>query len=195
MGGGEVDGRGGEALRAGAGAGLTENIVALFVEVASIGGGGQGAGRGDPFWDRAMRSLVRNGADLLQLAGRPVGLHALFEVLRTAPTEPALAASPEFRAGSACARLVDEAGARCGGTAARADWEEVRAYWMEQYPAMGDRLRGSVVAMFSTLAEGLMRGRMRELFCGGTSLVPAEALEGRVIVVDFPLKEWDEVGV
>jgi hypothetical protein len=48
--------------------------------------------------------------------------------------------------------------------------------------------------MFSTLAEALMRGKMRELFCEETTLTPEDAVAGRIIVVDLPVKEWSEVG-
>jgi hypothetical protein len=48
--------------------------------------------------------------------------------------------------------------------------------------------------MFSTLAEGLMRGKMRELFCEGTSICPEDVIAGRIVVVDLPVKEWSEVG-
>jgi len=70
----------------------------------------------------------------------------------------------------------------------------VAGFWLAQFPSLGERTRGSIVAMFSTLAEGLMRGKMRELFCAGTSLVPEDVLAGKIVVVDLPVKEWSEVG-
>ena len=46
-----------------------------------------------------------------------------------------------------------------------------------------------------TLAESLMRGKMRELFCSGTTIAPDAVTAGKIIVVDLPLKEeWGEVG-
>jgi hypothetical protein len=48
--------------------------------------------------------------------------------------------------------------------------------------------------MFSTLAEALMRGKMRELFCEETTLTPEDVVAGTVVVVDLPVKVWSEVG-
>jgi len=183
-----------ETLRSGAGAGLTENLVNLFMEVASIGSGGSHARGGDPFWERAMRSLVRNCADVLLMAGEAVTLHAMSEVIRTAPTEAAHLASREWRAQSACCRRLDAARERALGTSWAVDCAEVSGYWLGHFPTLGEKTRGSIVAMFSTLAEALMRGKMRELFSEGTNLSPADVLAGRIVVVDLPVKEWSEVG-
>ena len=183
-----------ESQRAGAGAGLTENLVNLFAEVSSIGSGEARTRGGDPFWERAMRSLVRNCVDLLLMAGAPVSLHAMFDVVRSAPAEAHQAASAAWRENSACWTLLEAARVRAGGAKWEIDCREVAGFWLAQFPSLGERTRGSIVAMFSTLAEGLMRGKMRELFCAGTSLVPEDVLAGKIVVVDLPVKEWSEVG-
>jgi hypothetical protein len=183
-----------ELLRPGAGAGLTENLVNLFTEVASIGENEAPGRGGDPFWDRAMRSLVRNSVDLLLMAGEPATLHAMFDVIRSAPAEAAAAVAPGWRERSPCWRLVEAARARALGTSWEADAREVAAYWLGHFPTLGERTRGSIVAMFSTLAEALMRGKMRELFCEGTTVCPEDVLAGRLVVVDLPVKEWSIVG-
>jgi hypothetical protein len=183
-----------ESLRSGSGAGLTENIVNLIMEVSSIGSGASRSGGGDPFWERAMRSLVRNCADTLVMAGEPVSLHAMFEVIRSAPGDRATVASAEWRQRSACWRMIEAAKARALGTSWEIDCREVAGYWLSHFPTLGEKTRGSIVAMFSTLAEGLMRGKMRELFCQDTTLVPEDVIAGRIVVVDLPVKEWSEVG-
>lgn len=183
-----------ESQRAGAHAGLTENLVNLFMEVASIGSGEARSRGGDPFWERAMRSLVRNSVDLLSMAGEPVSLHAMFDVIREAPLDPGSAACAEWRSRSACWRRLEEAKRRALGSPWEVDCREVAGYWLGQFASLGDKTRGSITAMFSTLAEGLMRGKMRELFCEATTLRPEDVIGGRVVVVDLPVKEWSEVG-
>jgi hypothetical protein len=183
-----------ESLRSGAGAGLTENIVNLFMEVASIGSGDARSQGGNPFWERAMRSLVRNCVDLLVMAGEPVSLHAMFDVVRSAPAEMASLASPAWKSRSACWRQLEIARDRALGKSWEIDCREVAGYWLSHFPTLGEKTRGSIVAMFSTLAEALMRGKMRELFCEGTTLCPEDVIGGRIVVVDLPVKEWSEVG-
>jgi len=183
-----------ESLRSGAGAGLTENLVSLFMEISSIGSGEARARGGDPFWERAMRSLVRNTVDVLLMAGEPVSLHAMFDVIRSAPQDAASLASPDWRARSGCWRFLEAARQRALGRTWEIDCREVAGYWLGHFPTLGEKTRGSIVAMFSTLAEALMRGKMRELFCEETSLTPEDAIAGRIVVVDLPVKEWSEVG-
>ncbi len=182
-----------ECRRPGAGAGLTENLVNLFVEISSIGTGAAGGGA-DPFWERAMKSLVRNCVDLLLLAGQPVSLPAMFELIRTAPEDPARAANEAWLKTSFCAKCVAEAQTLSGQGPAADDCRETCGFWVGQFPTLGEKTRGSLVATFTTLAESLMRGRMRELFCRGTTLTPEDALDGRLILVDLPVKEWAEIG-
>jgi hypothetical protein len=141
-----------------------------------------------------MRSLVRNCADVLLMSGEAVTLHAMFEVIRSAPTEATQLASSEWRSGSECCRRLEAARDRAFGKPWEVDCREVSGYWLSQFPTLGEKTRGSIVAMFSTLAEALMRGKMRELFCEGTSLSPEDVLAGKVVVVDMPVKEWSEVG-
>ncbi len=183
-----------ESQRSGASAGLTENLVSLFMEVASIGSGDARSRGGDPFWERAMRSLIRNCADVLAMAGEPVSLHAMFEVIRGAPPDAASASSAAWKAESACWRALEAARERALGRAWAVDCREVAGYWLGHFPTLGEKTRGSIVAMFATLAEGLMRGKMRELFCEGTTLCPEDVMRGRIVVVDLPVKEWSEVG-
>jgi len=183
-----------ESLRPGAGAGLTENLVNLFMEVSSIGSGDSHARGGDPFWERAMKSLVRNCVDTLIMAGEPVSLHAMFDVIRSAPTESNATSSPAWRSQSECWRRLEIARSRARGQSWEVDCREVAGYWLSHFPTLGENTRGSIVAMFSTLAESLMRGKMRELFCEGSSLSPEDVIAGRIVVVDLPVKEWSAVG-
>ena len=183
-----------ESLRPGVGAGLTENLVNLFMEVSSIGSDGLHGRGGDPFWERAMKSLVRNCVDVLLMAGEPVSLHAMFDVIRSAPAVPANVPSDSWRCQSGCWRRLEAARARARGKSWEIDCREVAGYWLSHFPTLGEKTRGSVVAMFSTLAEALMRGKMRELFCEGSSICPEDVIGGRIVVVDLPVKEWSAVG-
>ena len=183
-----------EARRPGEGAGLTENLVNLFLEVTSIGSGPGGSRTGDPFWERSMKSLVRNAVDLILMAGSSPSLPAIFEVIQSAADSPSQTADPIWRQRSRCWQLLGLAETRLTGTPSEPDLRQVAGYWMRHFPGMGEKTRGSIVAMFLSVAESLMRGRMRELFCGRSTLEPVAALQGKLIIIDLPVKEWSEVG-
>ena len=183
-----------EAAIESSGGNLTENLVTLFTEIASIGAGATAGKAADPFWERAMRSLVRNAIELLVQAGEEITLHDLFDVIRSAPTTPQQVQDENWRRLSPCWKMILTARARVANTLNEVDIAEVASFWLEQFPALGDRTRSSVVATFTTLAEGLMRGKMRELFCSETTIAPEALLSGKIVVVDLPIKEWGEVG-
>lgn len=183
-----------ESRRQGAGANLTENLVNLFTEIAAIGAGSAGASASDPFWERAMKSLVRNCVDLLAAAGVPVTLHNMFEVVRSAPVDVGLIRSEKWRQDSACWHHIQGAKEAISNSGQRIDFHEVEAYWLQHFPTLGDRTRSSIVAMFITLAEALTRSKMRELFCSGTTVAPEDILAGKIVVIDLPVKAWGEVG-
>jgi len=118
----------------------------------------------------------------------------MFDVIRSAPTQSTAASSPAWRSQSECWRRLEVARGRARGQSWEIDCREVAGYWLSHFPTLGDNTRGSIVAMFSTLAESLMRGKMRELFCEGCSLSPEDVIAGRIVVVDLPVKEWAAVG-
>ena len=105
------------------------------------------------------------------MAGEAVSLHAMFDVIRSAPTDQACLSSPAWKP----APLLAPAGGREGPGARDVLGGRLRrgrAYWLGHFPTLGEKTRGSIVAMFSTLAEALMRGKMRELFCAADDPLP-----------------------
>jgi hypothetical protein len=76
-----------EANRPGAGAGQTENLVGLFMQVAEIANQRHGYATADLYWERAVKQLLRNAVDLLAIARGTITLPELFEIIRTAPQD------------------------------------------------------------------------------------------------------------
>jgi hypothetical protein len=63
-----------EANRPGAGAGQTENLVTLFMQVAEIANQKHGFAASDDYWERAVKQLLRNAVDLVTIARGAVTL-------------------------------------------------------------------------------------------------------------------------
>jgi hypothetical protein len=184
-----------EARRPGIGSGLTENLIQLFVEVVSIGAGETGGARNeDPVWDNMLRSLVRNLLDLLLLAKRKITLADMLAVLRSAPLDHQQASSRSWRDGSVCAQFLDAAEAATKGAARENDFRQTRDYWTNEFPGIPDKMRGSVVTMFTSKVEPLLRGDMATLFCERTTLIPEHVLAGKIVIIDLPVKVMGEIG-
>lgn len=183
-----------EARRCG-GTGLTGNIVDLFATVIeSVEGGDGTSGPADPFWARALRTLLRNAIDLLILAKERVSLPAIAQVIASAPRDHDQVADPVWRQHADCWRLLQAADERNLPFQEAWDLKVTAAYWCEEFPGLAERTRSSVVATFTTMADGLMRGTLRELFCTDTTVVPEVTHEGAILIIDLPIKRYHELG-
>jgi len=186
-----------EELRfAGAGAGLTENVVQLLGAVGEVSERGvAGGGReDDQYWRQASRQLQRNVIDLLTIATGQVSVPAMYRVVVSAPTSLEQLRSEAWRAQSFCFRLLEEADRKARTPQQDADLAMVADYFMLEFPALSDKTRSVITSTFTSLIDVLNRGVLRTLFCGETSVTPEMAREGKVIILDLPIKRYAEVG-
>jgi hypothetical protein len=186
-----------ELQRPGAGAGLTENILQLFMTVAEIANRGSGGGNGredEGYWKRSLQQLLRNALDLLVIATGRVSVPELYRMVVSAPTTFEQLASTAWQEKSffwQCLRAADTA-AKTGYQVH--DFQLVADYFLLEYPGLSEKTRSIIVSTFTSMVDVLNRGVLRELFCTTTSVTPEDCLAGNIIVVDLPVKEFAEVG-
>lgn len=188
-----------ELTRGGRGSGLTENIVNLWstvLEVASRGGSGSGGGREDEgYWRRSCRHLVRNCIEILRIATGHVSIPDLYRLIVSAPTSPDLVRSDTWQANSYCYQLLAAADKKPKAAQEQRDLHLATTYMLGEYPALSDRTRSVIVSTCTSLIDVLNRGVLYELFSTTTNVTPEATQEGKIIVVDLPVKEYLEVGV
>ncbi|HEV2331361.1 MAG TPA: TraM recognition domain-containing protein [Verrucomicrobiae bacterium] len=184
-----------EANRPGAGAGQTENLVTLFMQVAEIANQRHGYATADLYWERAVKQMLRNAIDLLTIASGAVSLPELFEIVRTAPQDSNEVASAAWKSDSICFDYIQKAGDNATKNPnLQPEYAMAAKYWLEEFPRMDNRPRSSIVSLFTTLADCFLRGELRKLFSTDTTVIPDHATLGRIIIVDLPVKEWGELG-
>ncbi len=187
-----------EATRPGEGAGLTENIVNLFSTVLEVAERGSGSGKGredEGYWRRASRQLLRNAVDLLLLAGQRVTVPELYRLIISAPVSIAQKNSMEWRSRSLCWQALQLAEQRSPVGRAATDLLVVADYFLTEYPELSEKTRSVVVSTFTSMADVLMRGHLRELFCVDTNVTPEVVVSGKILILDLPVKTFAEVGV
>ena len=172
-------------------AGLTENVVSMFDTVLKATNRGDGQST-DPFWSNALTTLLRNAVDLILLAGAPLTLPEIAAVISSAPKHRDDLGSPQWQGHSRCWRLLRDAEARSGTDGH--DLEVTARYWCQEFPDLADATRTSIVATFSTKADGLLRGAMRQLFCTDLNITPEITHKGAVLIIDLPTKRHREFG-
>jgi hypothetical protein len=188
-----------EAGRQGEGGGLTINIVALLDELAQAiaGGAGKAEGGGDSkFFDDALHHMNTNLVDLALLAGVGVSLPVLRSILISAPLSPQEAESEEWQTRSNCYLTINAADKRTVGSDpdTRADFEECRTYWMQEFPALSERTRSIIQLSFSMLGRPFITRPLRRLFSSDTNIRPEDAFDGKIIVIDLPVQTYRLAG-
>lgn len=187
-----------ELNRPGAGSGYVENVVGLLSTVLDAVEGGSGAGDGreeGSYWKRGNRQILRAATSTLALAKGRVSCPDLQRLVLSAPTSPEQLRSPEWVASSDCMRWAREADQRPKTPAQRADFEQDMAFLIGEFPRMAEKTRSVHVSGVTTMLSVLNRSPLRELFCGETTITPEDAMAGKVIVLNWPVLEFHEIGL
>lgn len=184
-----------EYQRTSRGGGLTENIVTLIANIADIVEGRQAQETGDQFWNRAMKELVRNAVTIITLAQDSLSLEDIKQLVLDAPTDSLQIGNEVWQNTSFCAACIQLANDAPKTRRQAHDCQMAMNYWLKSFPNLGERTRSSIVATFTSLADMLLTGMAWEILCTETNLVPEMTYEnGRIIVLDFPIQEFQMVG-
>jgi len=182
------------------GAGFAINVVALLDEIAGAIDSGTGStevGGSDSnaFFRSAHRHMLTNLVDLAMLAGLAVSLPLLRKIANSAPLSLAERDNADWQARSTCWQALREAEqATKADPAARADFEECRCYWEQDFPALSDRTRSVITLMFSMLVRPFITRPLRKLFSEDTTITPEDTFNGKIIIIDLPVQEYRLAG-
>lgn len=75
------------------------------------------------------------------------------------------------------------------------DFAMAKNYWVRQFPDMAEKTRSSIVATFTaSVAQHFCGDSVHRLFGKATNVRPEDIFEGKIIVVDMPVKIAGEAG-
>jgi len=157
----------------GVGGGVESVIDCLDQISQAISGDGQ---QGD-IWERAARQLLRNILDLIRITGRQIEIAEIYKC----------AVDPIFQDDllrSAIPRNQRDT----------RDLETVKAYLQQEFRNMGDKTKASVIMQLTSCLDPFLRGSMRELFCSTTTISPEACRQGKIIIVNLPVKTHKKLG-
>jgi hypothetical protein len=166
--------------------------VAFLEEVASaIQSGGGGTANDNAFFQNSFRNRLTNLVHLCQLAGLPVSLPLMRAIANASPQTIAQSKDLDWRRESVCWHMLREAeAATAGDPAGRADFEECRRHFIEDYPSLSFRTRGVVDTIFTSLVRAFLTRPLRPLFCEETNVTPEMCFEGKLILIAIPVSEY-----
>lgn len=179
---------------------LASNVVATLqsvIEVATRATGLEAAGKGDAFWPKATRLLLMRAVDFLYAATGRVRLGELVDLIESAPTNRAMMQDEAWRKSAFFAQVFRDFYATGGGVNPPApdDIKRLDQFWRINFPTQPDKTRGNVLITLQTDLEDLLRPQLRKIFSTDTNIVPELTHDGAIILLDFPVLEWNETGV
>jgi type IV secretory system conjugative DNA transfer VirD4/TraG family protein len=176
-----------ELQRSGPGAGETLEIARLFSTVLEAAG--HGSGTSDPYWSRALGQLLNNSIDMARFATHRVSLRVLSTVVHEAPLSIDETKGEDWQA------FVRAAQASVKTAGEKSDLDLTLDYFNREFPRLNDKTRSSIVSMFTSMADVLLRGTIGSLFSGGKfTITPEQTQDGKLILIDLPVKEYGDTG-
>ncbi|MFO0942069.1 MAG: TraM recognition domain-containing protein [Pirellulales bacterium] len=175
-----------ELHRSDAGSGQNQSIVTLLTTLLEVNERVGTSFNSEGYWQNATEQLIRNGVDALVMGKDRCSVPELFKVVTSAPTSFEQLASPEWCKNSYCCQCLREADARTKDPVKRRDLELTASYFLNEFPALSDRTRSCIVSMFTSMADVLNRGLIRELISDESNISPEMMQHGKIIIVDLP---------
>ena len=129
------------------------------------------------------------------LARGSISIAALHELIASAPQSPEQLGDAQWRKESLCWRLLAEANARELPPETRQDLLVTSSFFLQEFCTLAPKTRSVSVSCVGAMTDPLLRGMCRTLFCTDTTLRPGVMAEGKIIVIDMPVRELREVGL
>lgn len=182
-----------ETMRPGRRLSITDDLIELFRSVLGVSTGSKEKDRKDDFWTTAPNRLMGRLFDLFLLAHEPITLDALILFVESAPTKP----SQPWQKIEYFSDIINRAqeNADRGDDGDREDFQKALHYWTQAYPAITEITRSGILAGFTAMADMLNSRGIKETIGSQTNITPEQILSGKIVILDFPLKEGSRSGL
>ncbi len=144
----------------------------------------------EPFWITQNQRGIHNAVEILLLADGTLDATTLHAFINDAATDPLAVQSPEWQKGVHY-QTVARAYAATKTPAQQQDFRQAEAYWMEEVPKMGDKMRSSIYAGIFGILHPFCTGTVRELIGSDTNF---ELDNGKIIFVDMSVSSYGASG-
>ena len=197
-----------EMTRGGKGAGEIFNLTNLFMEIYKMGNrlsGGGSSNESERYWDNALRRCINSLLLLLKLSKETVSIQNMQRLLSSAPLKEEVEAGFKLKnqkfidwtQSSYCLKCLFKAENLVENDSDDEYVQLLSDYFLKELASMPDRVRPIIVESFLGLAEPFSYGILKECFSKGISpmLKPEVTHSGKIIILDFPVKEYLQAGV
>mgnify|MGYP000011737968 CR=1 FL=1 len=195
-----------EMKRSSKGGGEVFNLTNLFMEIYKMGNrfsGGGSSGESERYWDNALKRCINRMIQLLGSAGEEISIWNMRRLLSAAPLEHEVESLPEMSEedisewgeNNYCIGCIIKAGENSKTKDQEEEYTLIHDYFLREFATLPEKTRPTIVESFLGLAEPFTSGILRKHFAEGTNITPEETFNGKIIVLDFPVKEYLAAGV
>jgi hypothetical protein len=195
-----------ETSREGRGAGLTYNLTELFMSVFKMGQrlSGSNAEEKERFWDNSLRRAVNRIIDLLKIAREELSIQNMVEILSLSPHGEKINRFNSIKDDSELIKWAEkdfffqcllEADQNANTEQAKRDFGLVKNFFLRDFANLDERVRSTIQEMFLGFCEPFLSGILNDHFAKDTNLLPEVTFQGKIIVLDFSVKEYLVSGI
>ncbi|MDQ0462955.1 hypothetical protein QO010_000703 [Caulobacter ginsengisoli] len=154
------------------------------------------AGRGsEAFWEDASRQLLRNTIPILYAATGTVSIPDIIRFIGSAPKSLQELQSADWQQHAFMFQALAQARRAPVVALPDPDFDKCAAYWRDEYATLDPKTRSNIAISLSTALDRFNRGRLHELFCTSTNVVPEMTFHGAIIIMDMSALSWNEDGI
>lgn len=214
-----------ELQRSGEGAGETQNITNIFMNIYRMGnriaGDGEG-GKEERFWDTALKRCLNRVVEILKLADRDLSFKNMVQVLSSCASVNSEAFAQEIASAEGSDEDEENFCLKCLVAAYQkvqrkinegaedslefeSAFEMVYRYFTNDFNALGDKTRSTVTESFMGLAEPFLAGLLSKHFAGKTNVFPEWSFDDdprkgrreskKIFILNFSVKEFLDMGI
>ena len=180
-----------EATRYGSDKAIVENVVQTLLQASEALSRKYGHKAGDDYFENAMKQLLRHCFEVLITARGEINLRTLLDMVQTLPRD--LNEAEEESRDTAFTKIMREAEATSSPERKRGV-SDARKFFTLEWPGINDRTRTSTLSSLTVLLDCFLRYPLYELFGQTSTVTPADVLNGKILIVDVPIKKYFDFG-
>lgn len=184
-------------LQKGPGVGLAANVADIIQTLSDVHeAGGQ---QNDAFWQGERTKVLLNPIETVLLADGHLTPQSIYKIVLSAPNSQEELESEKWRKSSACFQAMSKIRKRIDrgelSEGQIADYQNLEDYWFFEYLRLNEKTKSVVNSMFTSFFTEFQRDPNRTLFCTDTTITPEACLEGKIILVNLPARNYNKVGI
>jgi hypothetical protein len=171
------------------------NVVELLMKLLEMKPNRNSTGE-QVFWTDSARNLLTAIVSILGAAGEEISFAAIDQIIDSAPYSPDDFTDPKWQESSYLNSLLDKLAEREKDlTIIQQSDARVSLEYFAKFARMDDRTRSGILATVQSIIWPFRYGPAAELCGSTTNLTPEDAFEGKIILIDLPIKEFHDSGL